>query len=518
MNYNAKILLLSCVILKSLGSFGYKIAFLSAGVGSHIMYMGRLAHEVMLKGHDVTFVLPENVSLPDEIRVLGLNILEFNDPEPVLESESVRNIVRNMARSRSVAEQLSHIKPTLQAYALSGFRLLEDKAAMKRLQDGQFDHVIVDIAVLPYFYVPYIIDASYSYVSVNCDMNEKTTPLSASFIPSVLLPFTDDMNFWQRLTNLAFKTMAELGDISQRVEIEEYMPWIEELSFQRFISNADLCLKLRDNFMDFVRPEMPDIVPIATIMGRPGKPLPTQLQSLISSAPHGVIIVSFGTIVSSLPLDIVETMIEAFRDIEQTVIMKYTKNIDNLPSNVHLLPWIPQNDLLAQDNVRLFISHCGMNSIIEAVYHGTPLVAIPFAYDQHNNAALVEAKGLGVRLHLHSFNATHLKQAIADVLGKPSYKRSAGHLSTVFRSLQTTENTKDPVYWIEHVIEYGTSHLKSRAAIMPKYQFLMLDGIFFMAAVIMTFVTCSLYVSYLILRYLYKKRQVISPAYTKLES
>ena len=57
------------------------------------------------------------------------------------------------------------------------------------------------------------------------------------------------------------------------------------------------------------------------------------------------------------------------------------------------MTWIPQNDLLANDRVQLFITHGGFNSLIEAVYHAKPVIMFPIALDQPNNAATAQAKG-----------------------------------------------------------------------------------------------------------------------------
>jgi len=62
--------------------------------------------------------------------------------------------------------------------------------------------------------------------------------------------------------------------------------------------------------------------------------------------------------------------------------------------NVRVMTWLPQNDLLANDRVRLFISHGGFNSLIEAVYHAKPVIVFPILFDQPDNAAVVRAKGI----------------------------------------------------------------------------------------------------------------------------
>ena len=60
-----------------------------------------------------------------------------------------------------------------------------------------------------------------------------------------------------------------------------------------------------------------------------------------------------------------------------------------LPKHIRTTKWAPQNDVLAAPSIKVFVTHCGVNSINEAAYHGTPVVAVPFFGDQPHNAALV---------------------------------------------------------------------------------------------------------------------------------
>ena len=69
----------------------------------------------------------------------------------------------------------------------------------------------------------------------------------------------------------------------------------------------------------------------------------------------------------------------------------------------------------ALPNTRLFVSHCGMNGVMESVFHKVitafldvifsppftdqvPLVCLPIFADQPDNAARVGERGLGVSL------------------------------------------------------------------------------------------------------------------------
>ena len=54
--------------------------------------------------------------------------------------------------------------------------------------------------------------------------------------------------------------------------------------------------------------------------------------------------------------------------------------------NLRLLPWLPQNDLLGHPAVVAFLSHGGIHSMYEAIYHAVPMVMVPLTADQFDNA------------------------------------------------------------------------------------------------------------------------------------
>ncbi|KAK8953391.1 UDP-glycosyltransferase 90A1 [Platanthera guangdongensis] len=61
--------------------------------------------------------------------------------------------------------------------------------------------------------------------------------------------------------------------------------------------------------------------------------------------------------------------------------------------------WVPQKEVLSHASVGGFLSHCGWNSVLEAVAAGVAVLAFPMIAEQHLNAKLVaEEIGIGLRL------------------------------------------------------------------------------------------------------------------------
>jgi len=71
----------------------------------------------------------------------------------------------------------------------------------------------------------------------------------------------------------------------------------------------------------------------------------------------------------------------------------------------------------AHPNVCLFISHAGIHSTQEAIYHGVPVVGIPFMADQFSNIIKLSARGVGVELVYHTLSKQSILDAVKRVLG-----------------------------------------------------------------------------------------------------
>lgn len=117
-----------------------------------------------------------------------------------------------------------------------------------------------------------------------------------------------------------------------------------------------------------------------------------------SGAP--VLLVSLGTAFNNQP-DFFASCADAFADSAFHVLMAVGSHIDPaelgpLTTNIEIHRRVPQLAVLR--HAAAFITHAGMGSVTEALYHQVPTVAVPQVREQAVNASRIEQLGLGARL------------------------------------------------------------------------------------------------------------------------
>lgn len=115
------------------------------------------------------------------------------------------------------------------------------------------------------------------------------------------------------------------------------------------------------------------------------KPLPNDIKAFIESAKHGVVYFSLGGNLkpSKMSKEKKRAIQEALSKLKEKVIWKWddeTLVVDK--SKFMVRKWLPQDDILAHDNVKLFVTHGGLLSCTESILRGKPIVGIPIFGDQ----------------------------------------------------------------------------------------------------------------------------------------
>ncbi len=91
----------------------------------------------------------------------------------------------------------------------------------------------------------------------------------------------------------------------------------------------------------------------------------------------------------------------------------------DLPPNVKLVKWAPQQDILGHPKMKAFITHGGMGSTSETVYHGVPFVGIPIFGDQLANVEKFMRMGVATQLDFVTLNEDSIVTAIETVVNDP---------------------------------------------------------------------------------------------------
>jgi zeaxanthin glucosyltransferase len=93
------------------------------------------------------------------------------------------------------------------------------------------------------------------------------------------------------------------------------------------------------------------------------------------------------------------------------------------PTNALVVGYAPQLELI--ERASLVITHAGLNTALETLTRGKPMVCIPVTNDQPGVAARVVHVGAGELLPLRNVTAARIKQLAQQVLQQPKYREAA---------------------------------------------------------------------------------------------
>ncbi|MDE5564843.1 MAG: glucosyltransferase [Oscillospiraceae bacterium] len=142
------------------------------------------------------------------------------------------------------------------------------------------------------------------------------------------------------------------------------------------------------------------------------------------------IYISMGTVVRNEAF--YRNCIDALRETEyQVIVSTGTSDVhfDNLPDHIQVYESVDQIAILRIADV--FLTHCGMNSVSEALYFGVPLVLFPQTPEQGAVATRTEELGAGITLKNSS--KADMLDAIRTVMNTSGYKAAAQKISESFR-------------------------------------------------------------------------------------
>lgn len=158
-----------------------------------------------------------------------------------------------------------------------------------------------------------------------------------------------------------------------------------------------------------------------------------------------LIYISMGTVNNDL-LPLYQNCIKALKDTPWQVILSVGNQVDlgrfgALPEHISVYPTVDQIAVLEKADV--FLSHCGMNSVSESLYHSVPLVMLPKTSEQGGVAARTEQLGAGLRLKKTTPEA--IRAAIEKVLWEDTYRENAAKIAAGFRNCTGAKGAADKI-------------------------------------------------------------------------
>ncbi|KAM9333889.1 UDP-glucuronosyltransferase 2A2-like [Symphorus nematophorus] len=348
--------------------------------------------------------------------------------------------------------------------------MLKNEQLMATLRDAAFDAVLLDPMVMcgdlvaDKLGLPLILSLRFSFGGV-LERHCGHAPAPPSFVPPAPLPYGDHMTFVERLISaVTYVGVSVMTEVFWRLTLDDYYSEIKgsPSSACGSLGNADIWLIRTFWDLETPRPTPPNFKHVGGLHCKPASQLPEDLEAFMQSSGHaGVVVVSFGSMVTNLTTERADVIAAAFGRIPQKVIWRFSGvTPKTLSANTKLSDWLPQNDLLGHPRTRVLVTHGGTNSLYEAMYHAVPVVGIPLFADQPNNLAHLSRRGAAIVLDFNHLTSNELTEALHAVINKPSYKSSMEHLSTLHHD-RPVAPLSTAVFWVEFVMRHGGArHLR----------------------------------------------------------
>ncbi|WP_435824447.1 macrolide family glycosyltransferase [Nocardiopsis dassonvillei] len=154
-----------------------------------------------------------------------------------------------------------------------------------------------------------------------------------------------------------------------------------------------------------------------------------------------VLLVSLGSAFTNQP-GFYRACLEAFGDLPGWhVVLQIGKYVDpaelgEVPGNVEVHTWVPQLAVLRQADA--FVTHAGMGGSSEGLYTGVPMIAVPQAVDQFDNADRLVELGVARRIDTGEASAERLRSALLELTADPGVARRLAEVSARLQASGTS--------------------------------------------------------------------------------
>uniref|UniRef100_A0A7E4VK87 glucuronosyltransferase n=1 Tax=Panagrellus redivivus TaxID=6233 RepID=A0A7E4VK87_PANRE len=470
----------------------------------HRFTMRHLAEELIKRGHTVTWfeygLKKPDIPLPTGVKEVYVKVST--------KSQLINDVY--LHRNHSIHSDVWTDSENDKAHKSDGWLasielcdqlLANSKKSFDSIVAKKFDAVVVDDLYNPCGLLHTGLQKSvFIYWSMTGLRTESAwanqSPSPPSYIPVAGTGYTDELSFLQRGHNF-LSYLKELY-IHQHLILNridklsaKYYPTLKTSAFD-MERNASINFVNHPPIYDFARPYMPRVNFVGGLHCKKAKALPAVLKKFVDSASDekGFILLSTGFTFQwkYAPRATKLAILEAFYSLPDIkFIWQYDgEPIANLPKNIHIASWLPQQDLLGHPKCRGHISTGGLNSVIESVYHGIPVIGWPLTSWGYDNLLRVTARHSGFMLDKKSPTKQEWISAIHRIYIR-HFKDEMLLFQDMVIDVPYTE-LNHSAFWVEFIVRHGeVPHARSGADDLNIIQYFLIDVIAFLLSVVIVF-------------------------------
>uniref|UniRef100_A0A914WFX4 glucuronosyltransferase n=1 Tax=Plectus sambesii TaxID=2011161 RepID=A0A914WFX4_9BILA len=451
---------------------GHKILVTCLGTsGSQNLIMYRLADMLGARGNDVTVLKWELFSEEKGVKLEYAKEIVYPMALDGELLEKMRAKTGDIWADQSIFDiDFSFFKKVLTELTGSCGRFLNDTthAVHKQFMSTKYDAIVIHSSDICSFGLakvvnnPSIIWMSTAFMF---DFMAKYSgvPYPASFVPTMMGAFTDQMTLPQRIRNFVqtgvFVSAGEHFILSAYTDVFRANYGDDFPSIPDLMRETQLYFINADPFFEYARPTQHNIIYMGGITMEKPEPMNEEWTKLLENAPgEGIVVFSLGSVARTeyMPMEKKEALVKAFAKFPQfTFFFRIDGDVPTLPKNVRHIGWMPQKELLSHPKVKAFITHGGYNSLTEATFLGMPLIMLPLFGDQYGNAKRVERLGLGVSLDKFSLTVESIESALSTVLLDKGYKERAMRLAQMIQQ-KPVQSADLALKWVEFLAKFRT--------------------------------------------------------------
>jgi zeaxanthin glucosyltransferase len=423
------------------------IGLLCPSASGHLNPMTTLGHELHRRGHRVTLI--STVDAQSKTLAAGLEFRAISETE--LPLGATEKALAKLGQLSGFAA----FRYTVELFKQLTNSLLKD--APSAIQSAKVEFLLIDQTSFGGSTVAQSLDLP--FISVCCALMINQDPNAP--------PFTTGWQYystwWARLRNqtayrLINRSAQPIIKLLEDCRAQWRLPPFVDPE-DGFSQLAQLCQQPSE--FEFPRQSLSSCFhftgPYSNPDSREATPFPFEK---LTGQP--LIYASLGTVQNRL-LGTFQTIAEACQNLNVQLVLSLGGG--NNPDSLPILPgsplvvgYAPQLDLLRK--ATLTITHAGMNTTLESLSNGVPMVAIPIANDQPGVAARIAWTGTGEVVSLKKMTVPKLRHAIEQVLQHDSYRKNALILKKAIHQAGGVSRAADI---IEQVIRTGKPVLAQRS-------------------------------------------------------